>query len=70
MLTVEQLCEEIECLEGKHPTWDLCNKLASLYVIKDHMMKEMENEKKAGTRSVSVESGPSAMTTPSMSMSK
>ena len=70
MLTVEQLCEEIECLEDKRPTWDLCNKLASLYIIKDHMMKEMENEKKAGTRSVSVESGPSAMTTPSMSMSK
>lgn len=65
MLTVDELCEEIECLEGKHPTWDLCNKLASLYVIKDHMMKE--NEKRAGTRSMMPEAGPSAMTAPTMS---
>ena len=67
MLTVEQLCEEIECLEDRHPTQDLCNKLASLYIIKDHMLKEMESEKKAGTRSVAAESSPSAMTALTMS---
>ncbi len=65
MLTVDELCEEIECLEGKHPTWDLCNKLASLYVIKDHMMKE--SEKRAGARPMMPEAGPSAMTAPTMS---
>ena len=61
MLTMEELCDEIECMEGKQPTWDLCNKLASLYIIKDHMLKE-----NAGTRSVTHESSPSAMMSPSM----
>ena len=65
MLTMDELCEEIKCLEDKHPTWDLCNKLASLYVIKDHMLKE--NEKSGGTRSVMPETGPSAMMPPTMS---
>ena len=61
MLTLEEHCEEIECVEGKQPTWDLCNKLASLYIIKDHMLKE-----KVGTRPMNYESGPSTVTSPSM----
>ena len=70
MLTMEQLCEEIECIEDKKPTQDLCNKLASLYIIKDHMLKEMDKaETKPGM--VSHETGVSAtMSAPSMSMSK
>lgn len=61
MLTLEELCEEIECIEGKQPTWDLCNKLASLYIIKDHMPKG-----KVGTMPMNYESGPSTVTSPSM----
>lgn len=41
MLTIEMINEEIQKLEEcEHPTWSSCEKLATLYIIKDHFKEK------------------------------
>ena len=38
MLNIDEINKEIERLEHKdYLTYDICNKLAMLYIVKDHM---------------------------------
>ena len=44
MLTIEMLSEEIKKLEEcENPTWGTCEKLATLYIIKDHWKVNQRN---------------------------
>lgn len=44
MLTIEMLNEEIKKLEEcENPTWGTCEKLATLYIIKDNFSKRNSN---------------------------
>lgn len=44
MLTIEMLNEEIKKLEEcENPTWGTCEKLATLYIIKDHWKVNQRN---------------------------
>ena len=44
MLTIEMLDEEIKKLEEcENPTWRTCEKLATLYIIKDNFSRKISN---------------------------
>lgn len=45
MLNIEEINEEIKKLEESEcTTYSICQKLASLYIVKDHLSKEMSKD--------------------------
>lgn len=38
MITIEQINAEIAALEGEKPTYQVMEKLANLYIVRDHMV--------------------------------
>ena len=39
MLDIEEINKEIEKLENRETSYSVCEKLAVLYTVRDHMMK-------------------------------